>query len=185
MREFQISQIPVVENGDMVGSINEVAVMQLIFDHSDIVHAEVKDVMGAAVPVARRERRGRAARIKELSLGHARRRGAHEGKGDRRADQDGHHQLSVGDAKRALWILQPKRSTSAKTRIPATGATIVPIYQTSTYTQRAPGRASRFRLLAHASTRRGSRSNAVSRRSKMRKLRPVLRKRHGGDVSGA
>src|SRR5579872_1759227 len=43
MREFQISQIPVVADGNMVGSINEVAVMQLIFDHADIVHAEVKD----------------------------------------------------------------------------------------------------------------------------------------------
>jgi len=70
MREFQISQIPVVENGDMVGSINEVAVMQLIFDHSDIVHAEVKDVMGRPFPLLdEKEEVSRAYR--ELSLGHA------------------------------------------------------------------------------------------------------------------
>jgi cystathionine beta-synthase len=70
MREFQISQIPVVENGDMVGSINEVAVMQLIFDHADIVHAEVKDVMGRPFPLLDEKDEVTHA-YKELSLGHA------------------------------------------------------------------------------------------------------------------
>ncbi len=70
MREFQISQIPVVDNGDMVGSINEVAVMQLIFDHADIVHGEVKDVMGRPFPLL--DEKDEVARAyKELSLGHA------------------------------------------------------------------------------------------------------------------
>src|SRR4029077_1029347 len=32
MREFQISQIPVMDGGELVGSVNEVAVMQLIND---------------------------------------------------------------------------------------------------------------------------------------------------------
>jgi len=70
MREFQISQIPVVANGDMVGSINEVAVMQLIFDHADIVHGEVKDVMGRPFPLLD-EKEEVARAYKELSLGHA------------------------------------------------------------------------------------------------------------------
>jgi cystathionine beta-synthase len=79
MREFQISQIPVVKEGDMVGSINEVAVMQLIFDHADIVHAEVKDVMGRPFPLL--DEKDEVARAyKELSLGHAAIVVAHEGK---------------------------------------------------------------------------------------------------------
>jgi cystathionine beta-synthase len=79
MREFQISQIPVVQNGDMVGSINEVAVMQLIFDHADIVHAEVKDVMGRPFPLL--DEKDEVARAyKELSLGHAAVVVAHERK---------------------------------------------------------------------------------------------------------
>jgi cystathionine beta-synthase len=79
MREFGISQIPVVDSGDMVGSINEVAVMQLIFDHADIVHAEVKDVMGQPFPLL--DEKDEVARAyKELSLGHAAIVVAHEGK---------------------------------------------------------------------------------------------------------
>jgi cystathionine beta-synthase len=79
MREFQISQIPVVDNGQMVGSINEVAVMQLIFDHADIVHGEVKDVMGRPFPLLD-EKDELAHAYRELSLGHAAIVVAHEGK---------------------------------------------------------------------------------------------------------
>ena len=79
MREFQISQIPVVENGEMVGSINEVAVMQLIFDHADIVHGVVKDVMGRPFPLLD-EKEEVARAYKELSLGHAAIVVGHEGK---------------------------------------------------------------------------------------------------------
>jgi cystathionine beta-synthase len=79
MREFQISQIPVVDNGQMVGSINEVAVMQLIFDHADIVHAEVKDVMGRPFPLLD-EKDELAHAYRELSLGHAAIVVAREGK---------------------------------------------------------------------------------------------------------
>jgi len=79
MREFQISQIPVMANGEMVGSINEVAVMQLIFDRADIVHAEVKDVMGQPFPLLdEREELDKA--YKQLSLGHAAIVAGHEGK---------------------------------------------------------------------------------------------------------
>jgi cystathionine beta-synthase len=79
MREFQISQIPVVENGAIVGSINEVAVMQLIFDHADIVHGEVKAVMSRPFPLLD-ENEEVARAYKELSLGHAAVVVGHEGK---------------------------------------------------------------------------------------------------------
>jgi cystathionine beta-synthase len=79
MREFQISQIPVMQDGEMVGSVNEVAVMQLIYDRADIVHAEVKDVMGRPFPLLdEREEVDRA--YKQLSLGHAAVVVGHEGK---------------------------------------------------------------------------------------------------------
>ncbi|MBV8164778.1 MAG: cystathionine beta-synthase [Candidatus Eremiobacteraeota bacterium] len=79
MREFKISQIPVVENSAIVGSINEVAVMQLIFDHADIVHGEVKAVMSRPFPMLD-ENEEVAHAYKELSLGHAAVVVAHEGK---------------------------------------------------------------------------------------------------------
>jgi cystathionine beta-synthase len=69
MREFQISQIPVVERGEMVGSINEVAVMQLIYDHADVAHQPVKDVMARPFPVLDELDEVEKA-YKELSLGH-------------------------------------------------------------------------------------------------------------------
>jgi cystathionine beta-synthase len=69
MREFQISQIPVVEGGEMVGSINEVAVMQLIYDHADVAHQAVKDVMARPFPVLDELDEVEKA-YKELSLGH-------------------------------------------------------------------------------------------------------------------
>jgi cystathionine beta-synthase len=69
MREFQISQIPVVERGEMVGSINEVAVMQLIYDHADVAHQPLKDVMARPFPVLDELDEVEKA-YKELSLGH-------------------------------------------------------------------------------------------------------------------
>ena len=70
MREFQISQIPVVDDGELVGSVNEVAVMQLIYDRSDIVHAEVREVMGQPFPVLAEDAEVEQA-YKALSLGHS------------------------------------------------------------------------------------------------------------------
>jgi len=70
MREFQISQIPVMAGSEMVGSVNEVAVMQLIYDRSDIVHAEVREVMGHPFPVLADEAEVEQA-YKALSLGHS------------------------------------------------------------------------------------------------------------------
>ena len=70
MREFQISQIPVVDDGEMVGSINEVAVMQLIYDHADVAHQPVEDVMARPFPVLDENEEVERA-YKELSIGHA------------------------------------------------------------------------------------------------------------------
>jgi cystathionine beta-synthase len=79
MREFQISQIPVMADGEMVGSVNEVAVMQLIYDRSDIVHAEVREVMGHPFPGLEDAAEVEQA-YKALSLGHAAVVVAHAGK---------------------------------------------------------------------------------------------------------
>ena len=68
MREFQISQIPVMDGAGLVGSVNEVAVMQLIYDRSDIVHAEVREVMGSPFPILSEDAEVEQA-YKALSLG--------------------------------------------------------------------------------------------------------------------
>ncbi|HXW77703.1 MAG TPA: cystathionine beta-synthase [Candidatus Eremiobacteraceae bacterium] len=70
MREFQISQIPVMDGTKLVGSVNEVAVMQLIYDRADIVHAAIRDVMGRPFPVLDAESEVEQA-YKSLSLGHS------------------------------------------------------------------------------------------------------------------
>ncbi|MGD1066902.1 MAG: cystathionine beta-synthase [Vulcanimicrobiaceae bacterium] len=51
LRRYEISQIPVVRGTTVVGSINDVAVMQAVFDHNDIVHKPVGDVMGRPFPM--------------------------------------------------------------------------------------------------------------------------------------
>jgi cystathionine beta-synthase len=50
LRKYEISQLPVMRNDEVVGSINDVAVMQAVFDHADIIHKEVREVMGRAFP---------------------------------------------------------------------------------------------------------------------------------------
>jgi len=71
MREYQISQLPVVDaGGRIVGSMNEVAVMQLVYDQADIVHAHVKDVMGRPFSLLE-EREPVEKAYKELTLGHS------------------------------------------------------------------------------------------------------------------
>jgi cystathionine beta-synthase len=50
LRRYEISQLPVMRGREVVGSINDVAVMQAVFDHADIVHQPVGDVMGRAFP---------------------------------------------------------------------------------------------------------------------------------------
>ncbi|RIK62496.1 MAG: cystathionine beta-synthase [Planctomycetota bacterium] len=51
MRRNGISQVPVAdENGVIVGAIQEVTAMQLVFDHVDIAHKHVGEVMGSPFP---------------------------------------------------------------------------------------------------------------------------------------
>jgi cystathionine beta-synthase len=50
LRKYEISQIPVMKGHEQVGSINDVGVMQSVFDHSDILHQPVSEVMGRAFP---------------------------------------------------------------------------------------------------------------------------------------
>ncbi|HTU83614.1 MAG TPA: cystathionine beta-synthase [Candidatus Acidoferrales bacterium] len=50
LRQYEISQIPVMRGHEVVGSINDVGVMQSVFDHADIIHQPVSDVMGRPFP---------------------------------------------------------------------------------------------------------------------------------------
>jgi cystathionine beta-synthase len=50
LRKYEISQIPVMSGGEHVGSINDIGVMQAVFDHADIVHEPVTQVMGRPFP---------------------------------------------------------------------------------------------------------------------------------------
>jgi cystathionine beta-synthase len=51
LRRYEISQLPVIRGSEVVGAINDVAVMQQVFDHADIVHKPVGDVMGRPFPM--------------------------------------------------------------------------------------------------------------------------------------
>ena len=67
---------------------------------------------------------------------------------------------------------------------PTTGATVVPIYATSTYTQAAPGTAQGLRIFAQRQSDR-ARPRNLPRRPRRRRARPGLRLRPGGDHRGA
>src|SRR5258708_3130706 len=43
LREYEISQIPVVRGHEQVGGINDIAVMQAVFDRADILHQPVSE----------------------------------------------------------------------------------------------------------------------------------------------
>ena len=51
LRKYEISQIPVMRGSEQIGSINDVAVMQAVFDQADILHKPVSEVMGRPFPV--------------------------------------------------------------------------------------------------------------------------------------
>jgi cystathionine beta-synthase len=50
LRRYQISQMPVMRGSEIVGSVNDVAVMQSVFDQSDLLHEPVRGVMGRPFP---------------------------------------------------------------------------------------------------------------------------------------
>jgi len=51
LRTYEISQLPVMRGKEVVGAINDVAVMQAVFDQSDIMHKPVSEVMGRPFPM--------------------------------------------------------------------------------------------------------------------------------------
>ncbi|HUN29821.1 MAG TPA: cystathionine beta-synthase [Alphaproteobacteria bacterium] len=50
LRKYEISQLPVMNGHDIVGSVNDVGVMQAVFDQADILHKPVTEVMGRPFP---------------------------------------------------------------------------------------------------------------------------------------
>ena len=50
LRRYEISQLPVMRGSEIVGSVNDVAVMQAVFDRADLLHKSVRDVMGRPFP---------------------------------------------------------------------------------------------------------------------------------------
>jgi cystathionine beta-synthase len=50
LRRYEISQLPVMRDSEIVGSVNDVAVMQAVFDRSDLLHKSVGAVMGRPFP---------------------------------------------------------------------------------------------------------------------------------------
>ena len=50
MREHNISQLPVLDNGEVVGALQETSLMNRIFEHSDCLSQQVRDVMSEALP---------------------------------------------------------------------------------------------------------------------------------------
>ncbi|MGH7728165.1 MAG: cystathionine beta-synthase [Vulcanimicrobiaceae bacterium] len=50
LRRYEISQLPVVRDEAIVGSVNDVAVMQAVFDRADLLHKPVREVMGRPFP---------------------------------------------------------------------------------------------------------------------------------------
>ena len=54
LRRYEISQLPVFQGTQIVGSVNDVAVMQAVFDRSDLLHKSVREVMGRPFPALER-----------------------------------------------------------------------------------------------------------------------------------
>jgi cystathionine beta-synthase len=50
LRTYEISQLPVMRGREVVGSVNDVGVMQAVFDAGDILHKPVSEVMGRPFP---------------------------------------------------------------------------------------------------------------------------------------
>jgi cystathionine beta-synthase len=50
LRQYEISQLPVMNGRDQVGSVNDIGVMRSVFDHADILHQPVSEVMTRPFP---------------------------------------------------------------------------------------------------------------------------------------
>jgi cystathionine beta-synthase len=55
LRRYEISQLPVTGGNQIVGSVNDVAVMQAVFDRADLLHKPVREVMGRPFPALEAE----------------------------------------------------------------------------------------------------------------------------------
>ena len=141
LRKYEISQIPVMRGHEQVGSVNDVGVMQSVFDHADILHQPVSEVMGRPFPALEQfEEIERAYKL--LTLANPGDRRDRRRRADRRAHAPRHHQLPLDQLRRRSQVTSEVRDKAihvGQEADPTTGATIVPIYQTSTYTQTAVG----------------------------------------------
>ena len=162
-------------------------VMQAVFDQADILHKPVSDVMGRPFPDARADRRNRtrlqAADARQSGDRRHRRRRA-----DRRPHAARHHQLplhQLGEPSTHAMKFTTKAIHVGQEADPATGATIVPIYQTSTYTQDRGRRTQRLRLQPHGQSDAPRPRETTRRRSKTREFGERVRERHGRDGGGA
>jgi cystathionine beta-synthase len=50
LRRYEISQLPVMRGTEIAGSVNDVGIMQAVFDRSDLLHKHVEEVMGRPFP---------------------------------------------------------------------------------------------------------------------------------------
>jgi len=50
LRQYEISQLPVMNGREQVGSVNDIGVMRSVFDHADILHQPVSEVMTRPFP---------------------------------------------------------------------------------------------------------------------------------------
>jgi cystathionine beta-synthase len=50
LRQYEISQLPVMKGTEQAGSVNDIGVMQSVFDHADILHQPVSEVMARPFP---------------------------------------------------------------------------------------------------------------------------------------
>jgi cystathionine beta-synthase len=50
LRRYEISQLPVMRGSEIAGSVNDVAIMQAVFDRSDLLQKHVVEVMGRPFP---------------------------------------------------------------------------------------------------------------------------------------
>ena len=180
LRKYEISQIPVMRGHEQVGSVNDVGVMQSVFDHADILHQPVSEVMGAALPGARTVRRDRTC-IQALDARQSGDRRHRRRRTDRRAHAPRYHQLSLDQLRRRAKVkFATKAIHVGQEADPATGATIVPIYQTSTYTQTRVGEHKGFDYSRTINPTRLALGTAA-RLARRGALRQRLRQRHGGD----
>jgi cystathionine beta-synthase len=51
LRRYEISQLPVMNDGAIAGSVNDVGIMQAVFDRADLLHKPVRELMGRPFPV--------------------------------------------------------------------------------------------------------------------------------------